>query len=390
MKKKQLYISMLITILLASCAGADEMSGPEITDTEYPAIQFNPLVSSSSVDQTRVLTGTDGTGYFPTGDHNIGIYMMEENTTTPYTFTWEGVGTSATQYSNVRATLNANRSATPIHKWSSFNQYNGGALTPANRMTFGHASLSATKTADFYAYYPHVATIGTNGLVPITGIPFTLSETSNVTDVLYARHDGFSYDADVVNANPVLLDFRHALSLISFTVINQGKEDVIVSGGGVVDMKDAAQPFVYTACTMDLSTASVGTDGTNSSCTVVPNTSGTRSTVLSTNVTVAKDGGTSTGDIVNITLPYVQYTLGAQPEIRAYLTVSYATSSTGGFATSYGTLKVPEIGSGTGVYGFQQGYKYSYDITVTSTGISFGDVKIAEWVGATTQPGAII
>ena len=372
------------------------MSGPDTTDTEYPAIQFNPVVSASGVEQTRVLTGTDGTEYFPTGDHNIGIYMLEPGTATttpiPYTFAWEGVTTSATQYSNVRATLNANRSATSIHKWTSFTQYGGVALTPANRMTFGHASASTGKTADFYAYYPHVQTAST----PINAIPFTLSIDKDVTDILYACHTGFSYDTDVKNAYPVQLDFRHALSLISFKVINQGKEDVIVSGGGIVDVVGATNHFVYTKCTMDLTTAKidvVDTNGTNGNyCKVTPDTPGTRSTTLATNVTVPKHNGTvpgeSAGDIVNITLPYVRYSLGAQPEIRAYLTVSYATSSTGGFATSYGTLKVPEITPG--VYGFQQGYKYSYEITVTSTGISFGDVKIAEWVGATTQPGVII
>lgn len=392
MKKNQLYLSVLITLLLASCTGADEMSGPEITDPEYPAIQFNPVVLSASVDQTRALTGTDGTGYFPTGDHNIGVYMMKAGTDNIYTFDWEGVATPGTQYSNVRATLSANRNANPVHKWTQFVQYNGTVLTPANRMTFGHASVSVGLLADFYAYYPHVATTSNNQQVPITNIPFTLSTTSNVTDILYACHKNFSYSSDVVNGNPVQLDFRHALSMISFTVINQGKEDVMVSGGGVVDVDGATDSFVYTACSMNLYSAIVGADGTDSNCEVTPNSPGTRSTALAANITVPKNGGRSDGDIVNITLPYVEYNLGIgnQPEIRAYLMISYATSSTGGFATSYGTIKVPEVGTGTGVYGFQQGYKYSYEITVTSTGITFSDVKIAEWENAVTDPSVII
>lgn len=390
MKKKQLYISALIIILLASCGEADKMNAPETTDLEYPAIQFDPVVSSEGLDQTRALTGVDGTGYFPTGDHNIGIYMMTAGTNNIHTFNWEGVAVDQTansyQYSNVRATINANRSAIPVHKWTQFVRYNGTALTPANRMTFGHASASTGLSADFYAYYPHVATTGTSQQIPITNIPFTLSTTSDVTDILYARCNGFTYN-DVSAGTPVLLDFRHALSLISFTVINEGKENVIVSGGGIVDMDGATNKFVHTACTMNLASATIGTDGTDSSCPVTPNTPGVRSTTLATNVTVIKNGGNA-ADIVNITLPYVSYTDSSQPEIRAYLTISYATSSTGGFATSYGKLNVPEIEPGK--YGFQQGYKYSYDIKVTSTGIIFGDVKIAEWVDATTQPGAII
>lgn len=295
----RLYILLVVScLLLAGCSSEEDVGG----NSTLVAVQFG-----SGIVQTKTANG----GNQWTLNDPIGIFMVKNG--------------QSLNSANIAEDAD-NRQ----YQAQTGNNYQSGFTSVGTDVIFYPQNGS---NVDFIAYYPYKSPL-TNYIYPV--------DVSNQAspadiDVLYANTANTASSGYNKNSGTVVLQFNHALSKLSFTLI---------SGDGSPTLAGAKIQIANLATTANMSLADGTVTATNSGQTLTANT--------------ATDGLSSSAIVIPQTLSGTK------------LIVTLADNASK-FEWNFTTT------------GFLEGKNHQYAITVSKTGITVSSSGITIWTG-TSDP----